>query len=120
MPLRARRPPFTLRFVRSPPRTPQQRPLLLLTSSASLHDLPSLQAKPYKSDMEIVAMTDLVAAYQRNDIGEFERILRSNRATIMDDAFIRNYIEDVLKNIRTQVRVTTHIAYAPRRMFHCK
>lgn len=49
-------------------------------------------------------MTDLVSAYQRNDIAEFERILRSNRATIMDDAFIRNYIEDVLKNIRTQAR----------------
>lgn len=48
-------------------------------------------------------MTDLVAAYQRNDIGEFEKILRNNRATIMEDAFIRNYIEDVLKNIRTQV-----------------
>lgn len=30
-------------------------------------------------------------------------ILQSNRRTIMDDLFIRNYIEDLLKNIRTQV-----------------
>ena len=29
--------------------------------------------------------------------------LQSNRRTIMDDPFIRNYIEDLLKNIRTQV-----------------
>ena len=29
--------------------------------------------------------------------------LQSNRKTIMDDPFIRNYIEDLLKNIRTQV-----------------
>lgn len=88
-------------------------------------------------------MTNLIAAYQRNEILEFEKILKvkyiqtssvplrfafmpkfmilystclllpkplvklvdiqSNRRTIMDDPFIRNYIEDLLKNIRTQV-----------------
>lgn len=30
-------------------------------------------------------------------------IFQSNRKTIMDDPFIRNYIEDLLKNVRTQV-----------------
>lgn len=76
-------------------------------------------------------MTNLIAAYQRNEILEFEKIVKvkrvacscqitveflkpselilktgsfqSNRRTIMDDPFIRNYIEDLLKNIRTQV-----------------
>eukprot|EP00897_Mesotaenium_endlicherianum_P009745 jgi/Mesen1/879/ME000115S00004 len=57
------------------------------------------EAKPYKNDPEILAMTNLVAAYQRNDILDFEKILK----TVMDDPFIRNYIEDLLKNIRTQV-----------------
>ncbi|KAL0390754.1 UNVERIFIED_CONTAM: COP9 signalosome complex subunit [Sesamum calycinum] len=61
------------------------------------------EAKPYKNDPEILAMTNLIAAYQRNEILEFERILKSNRRTIMDDPFIRNYIEDLLKNVRTQV-----------------
>eukprot|EP00246_Nothoceros_aenigmaticus_P012024 TRINITY_DN3540_c0_g1_i2.p1 TRINITY_DN3540_c0_g1~~TRINITY_DN3540_c0_g1_i2.p1 ORF type:complete len:441 (+),score=106.13 TRINITY_DN3540_c0_g1_i2:189-1511(+) len=61
------------------------------------------EAKPYKNDSEILAMTNLVAAYQRNEIFEFEKILKNNRKTIMDDPFIRNYIEDLLKNIRTQV-----------------
>eukprot|EP00252_Welwitschia_mirabilis_P014702 TRINITY_DN3245_c0_g1_i2.p1 TRINITY_DN3245_c0_g1~~TRINITY_DN3245_c0_g1_i2.p1 ORF type:complete len:442 (+),score=83.74 TRINITY_DN3245_c0_g1_i2:232-1557(+) len=61
------------------------------------------EAKPYKNDPEILAMTNLVAAYQRNDIMEFENILKNNRRTIMDDPFVRNYIEDLLKNIRTQV-----------------
>ncbi|KAH0721825.1 hypothetical protein KY290_006106 [Solanum tuberosum] len=61
------------------------------------------EAKPYKNDPEILAMTNLIAAYQRNEILEFEKILKSNRKTIMDDPFIRNYIEDLLKNIRTQV-----------------
>lgn len=61
------------------------------------------EAKPYKNDPEILAMTNLIAAYQRNEILEFERILKSNRTTIMDDSFIRNHIEDLLKNLRTQV-----------------
>ncbi|CAN6827569.1 unnamed protein product, partial [Brassica oleracea] len=61
------------------------------------------EAKPYKNDPEILAMTNLVAAYQRNEIIEFEKILKNNRKTIMDDPFIRNYMEDLLKKVRTQV-----------------
>ena len=48
-------------------------------------------------------MTELVTAYQNNDINEFEKILKQNRQTIMEDTFIREHIEDLLKNIRTQV-----------------
>ncbi|CAK0735525.1 COP9/signalosome complex subunit Csn2 [Coccomyxa viridis] len=61
------------------------------------------EAAPYKQDPEVLAMTNLVAAYQENNIKGFERILKTNKRTIYDDPFIRNYIEDLLKNIRTQV-----------------
>ncbi|XP_071723201.1 COP9 signalosome complex subunit 2-like, partial [Rutidosis leptorrhynchoides] len=61
------------------------------------------EAKPYKNDPEIMAMTNLIAAYQRNEILEFEKILKTNKRTIKDDPFIWNYIEDLLKNVRTQV-----------------
>ena len=47
-------------------------------------------------------MTDLVAAYQRRDVHEAEKIIRDNQATIMDDPFIRSYINDVLRSLRTQ------------------
>ena len=50
-------------------------------------------------------MTNLVGAYQRKDIKDFEKILKDHRSTIMEDPFIKNYIDDVLKNIRTQVIV---------------
>ena len=97
------------------------------------------QAKPYKNNPQILAMTNLVSAYQNDDIVEFEKILRTNRyvhciiivsiyplpwlcpslfyyyyyyyniynyrQTIMEDQFIREHIEDLLKNIRTQVLV---------------
>ncbi|CAO1616512.1 unnamed protein product [Parajaminaea phylloscopi] len=62
----------------------------------------SQETKPYKNDPQIVAMTNLVGAYQRREVHEAERILRENKATIMDDSFIRAYIDDVLKGLRTQ------------------
>ena len=48
-------------------------------------------------------MTNLVDAYNRNEIRNFEKLLKQNSRTVMGDAFIRAYIEDLLKNIRTQV-----------------
>lgn len=63
----------------------------------------SQEAKPYKSNPEILAMTNLVAAYQNNDIVGFEKILGENRTSIMEDVFIKKHIEDLLTNIRTQV-----------------
>lgn len=70
---------------------------------SEINPFDSQEAKPYKNDPEIVAMTNLVSAYMRGEINEFEKILRENKATIMDDPFIRFYMEDLLKNIRTQV-----------------
>ena len=79
-------------------------------------------------------MTNLVSAYMRNEIREFEvrhlrrpgprarlhprprplvhvpdapppqRILKRNQRTVLGDDFIRLYLEDLLKNIRTQAR----------------
>eukprot|EP01119_Soliformovum_irregulare_P002903 TRINITY_DN13157_c0_g1_i1.p1 TRINITY_DN13157_c0_g1~~TRINITY_DN13157_c0_g1_i1.p1 ORF type:complete len:444 (-),score=137.55 TRINITY_DN13157_c0_g1_i1:60-1391(-) len=70
---------------------------------SQINPFDSTEAKPYKSDSEIVAMTNLVSAYERNDIKAFEKILKDNRKTILDDPFMRDYIDDLLKNIRTQV-----------------
>ena len=44
------------------------------------------------------------SAYQNNDINEFELILKQNQS-IMEDTFIREHIEDLLRNIRTQVLI---------------
>ncbi|KAA3671459.1 COP9 signalosome complex subunit 2 [Paragonimus westermani] len=52
-----------------------------------------------------MAMTSLVTAYQNNDITEFEAILRRERDSIMEDPFIREHIEDLLRNIRTEVLI---------------
>ena len=44
------------------------------------------EAAPYKGDPEVLAMTNLVAAYQANDILAFEKILRTNRCANLHGA----------------------------------
>lgn len=60
---------------------------------SGINPFDSQEAKPYKNDPEILAMTNLVTAYQNNDINDFEYILKQNRQNIMDDPFIREHIE---------------------------
>jgi COP9 signalosome complex subunit 2 len=67
---------------------------------SGINPFDSQEAKPYKNDNEILAMTNLVSAYQNNDINEFEKILKQNRSNIMDDPFIREHIEGIEGSFR--------------------
>jgi COP9 signalosome complex subunit 2 len=62
----------------------------------------SQETKPYKNNPQIKAVTDLVGAYQRKEVHEAEKILRENQSTFMDDPFIKSYIGDLLRALRTQ------------------
>jgi len=73
----------------------------MLTGS-EVNPFDSQETKPYKTDPQIKAMTDLVDAYQRREVHSAEKILRDNRSTIMDDSFIRLYIGELLRSLRTQ------------------
>jgi COP9 signalosome complex subunit 2 len=79
--------------------------LASMLSETEINPFDSQETKPYANDPQIVAMTNLVEAYQKKDVMAFERILHDNRASILGDAFIKNYIDDVLKSIRTQFLV---------------
>jgi COP9 signalosome complex subunit 2 len=70
---------------------------------SEINPFDSTEAKPYKNDTEIVAMTKLVNAYEQSDIKTFEKTLKENKKNILDDPFMRDYIDDLLRNIRTQV-----------------
>lgn len=63
----------------------------------------SPEAKPYMNNSEIVYMTNLRRAYTQKDVKEFESILRLSGSSIMDDAFIRQHIEELLNRFRSQV-----------------
>jgi len=71
--------------------------------ASSINPFDSQEARPYKDDPEIVAMTNLVQAFHNNDIRGFEGILQRNEGQIMDDEFVREYLSDLLRTIRTQV-----------------
>jgi len=71
--------------------------------ASSINPFDSQEARPYRDDPEIVAMTKLVQAFHNNEIRTFERILQRNEGRIMDDEFVREHIEDLLRTIRTQV-----------------
>lgn len=84
---------------------------------SGINPFDSQEAKPYKNDREILAMTNLVSAYQNDDINEFERILQKHKANIMDDPFIREHIEGTLStfdlkySIKTIIRTNEYDVY---------
>ncbi|KAL6009799.1 COP9/signalosome complex subunit Csn2 [Asimina triloba] len=60
------------------------------------------EAKPYKNDPEILAMTNLIAAYQRNEILEFEKILKELNVPEKD-------VESLLVSLILDNRIQGHI-----------
>eukprot|EP00537_Pseudo-nitzschia_pungens_P013711 CAMPEP_0172384860 /NCGR_PEP_ID=MMETSP1061-20121228/2574_1 /TAXON_ID=37318 /ORGANISM="Pseudo-nitzschia pungens, Strain cf. pungens" /LENGTH=526 /DNA_ID=CAMNT_0013113641 /DNA_START=120 /DNA_END=1700 /DNA_ORIENTATION=- len=77
--------------------------LASMLHASSINPFDSQEARPYRDDPEIAAMTNLVHAFQNNEIHKFERILKQNKERIMGDEFIREHVEDLLRTIRTQV-----------------
>jgi COP9 signalosome complex subunit 2 len=69
------------------------------------------ETKPYKNHPEIVAIKDLVKAYQMGNIEYFQSILKQNKSTFQDDQFMGEYIPPLLKNIRSKVIIHIVIPY---------
>ncbi|PAV60007.1 hypothetical protein WR25_18053 [Diploscapter pachys] len=88
----------------SPRRTACLKYLVLanMLIQSDINPFDSQEAKPFKNQPEIVAMTQMVAAYQENDIEAFEDIIQKHHDAIMGDHFIRERIEELMNNIRTQ------------------
>ncbi|CAN8100176.1 unnamed protein product [Discula destructiva] len=77
---------------------------LLLTTmlmKSDINPFDSQETKPYKNDPRISAMTELVDAYQRDDISKYENILAANK-DLLADAFIAENIDEVTRNMRTK------------------
>lgn len=68
---------------------------------SDINPFDSQETKPYKNDPRISAMTDLVDAYQRDDIHRYESILQSNK-DVLADPFIAENIDEVTRNMRTK------------------
>ena len=68
---------------------------------SDINPFDSQETKPYKNDPRISAMTDLVDAYQRDDIHRYESILQKNK-DVLADPFIAENIDEVTRNMRTK------------------
>lgn len=77
--------------------------LASMLSESQVNPFDSQETVAYKNNPDIIAMTNLVEAFQAKRIHQFECILRDNHHSIMGDAFIKTYIDQVLRTIRTQV-----------------
>ncbi|ORY19743.1 PCI domain-domain-containing protein [Clohesyomyces aquaticus] len=75
--------------------------LATMLSGSDINPFDSQETKPYKNDPRISAMTDLVDAYQRDDIHEYEKILQNNQ-DLLRDPFIAENIDEVTRNVRTK------------------
>ena len=77
---------------------------LLLTTmlmKSDINPFDSQETKPYKTDPRISAMTELVDAYQRDDVHTYEKVLQNNQ-DILADSFIAENIDEVTRNMRTK------------------
>ncbi|RMZ77333.1 hypothetical protein DV737_g4364, partial [Chaetothyriales sp. CBS 132003] len=75
--------------------------LTTMLMGSTINPFDSQETKPYRSDPRISAMTDLVGAYQTNDIHRYSSILSENQ-DLLADPFIAENIDEVSRNMRTQ------------------
>ncbi|KAG0650259.1 COP9 signalosome complex subunit 2 [Hyphodiscus hymeniophilus] len=75
--------------------------LTTMLMKSDINPFESQETKPYKNDPRIAAMTDLVDAYQRDDIHQYESVLNNNK-DLLTDTFIAENIDEVTRNMRTK------------------
>lgn len=75
-----------------------------MLSGSDINPFDSQETKPYQNDPRISTMTDLVNAYQLEDIHGYEKILQNNK-DLLQDPFIAENIDEVTRNVRTKAVV---------------
>jgi COP9 signalosome complex subunit 2 len=104
---------------------------LLLTSMLKASDLATFvnpleanETRAYAKNNEIAVFIELVRFYMDGNIREFEKTLRQYEKFIMDDPFIRENMQELLKTIRSNVLVAilkpytrVHISYLAKQLF---
>ncbi|RDW61484.1 winged helix DNA-binding protein-3 [Coleophoma crateriformis] len=75
--------------------------LVTMLMKSDINPFDSQETKPYKNDPRIASMTDLVDAYQRDDIHRYESVLKNNQ-DLLSDPFIAENIDEVTRNMRTK------------------
>jgi COP9 signalosome complex subunit 2 len=89
--------------------------LTTMLMGSDINPFDSQETKPYKNDPRIAAMTELVDAYQRDDIDQYGSVLQKNR-DLLADPFIAENIDEVTRNMRTKAVVKLVAPYTRFRL----
>ncbi|OQO00708.1 COP9 signalosome complex subunit 2 [Cryoendolithus antarcticus] len=89
--------------------------LTTMLMGSDINPFDSQETKPYKNDPRIAAMTELVQAYQTDQINQYETILQKNR-DLLADPFIAENIDEVTRNMRTKAVVKLVAPYTRFRL----
>ncbi|KAJ2378071.1 hypothetical protein IW150_001020 [Coemansia sp. RSA 2607] len=86
----------------SPQRVQMLKYLVLasMLSESEVNPLSSPEARSYEADPEIIAMTKLVRAYEKQQVNEFERVLEDHSDAILGDRFIARFVDDLRRTFR--------------------
>ncbi|KAJ8125109.1 hypothetical protein O1611_g8531 [Lasiodiplodia mahajangana] len=91
---------------------------LLLTTmlmKSNINPFDSQETKPYRNDPRIAAMTELVDAYQRDEMHRYVTVLQKNQ-DILADPFIAENIDEVTRNMRTKAVVKLIAPYTKMKL----
>ncbi|EMC98026.1 hypothetical protein BAUCODRAFT_410975 [Baudoinia panamericana UAMH 10762] len=89
--------------------------LTTMLMGSDINPFDSQETKPYKNDPRIAAMTELVDAYQRDDITQYENVLKKNQ-DLLADPFIAENIDEVTRKMRTKAVVKLVAPYTRFRL----
>ena len=79
--------------------------LASILSASEIDYANTREAKVYTDDPQIQAIVLLRKAYEKNDINTIQQILSNKNSQILDDPFINQYLDDLLRNIRLNVLI---------------
>ncbi|EKU21011.1 cop9 signalosome complex subunit 2 [Nannochloropsis gaditana CCMP526] len=118
--------------------------LASMLHASTIDPFDSQEAKPYKEEREVVAMRNLILAFQNHDVKAFETILKvlvclllyallppcprplisplsslqTHRQALTRDTFVRAHIDQLLITIRTQVITKLLVPYTRVSLAH--
>lgn len=75
--------------------------LTTMLMGSDINPFDSQETRSYRENAQIVVMTDLVDAFQRDDIAKYELTLRKN-PDVLADPFIAENIDQVTRDMRTK------------------
>lgn len=99
---------FTKHAETANPRARECLKYVVLANMLALSDInpfSTKEASAYKDAPMIHAMIQLREAYQKNNAKKFEKILRDPKTNLLSDAFLAEYVDDLLQKTRQQILV---------------